>query len=214
MPRAFTLIELLIVVAIIAILAAIAVPNFLEAQVRSKVARVKTDQRTIATAIESYAVDHNRVPLSPRECAALIPPIPGWIPNGKGGKTSIHEIQLTTPVAYMTSLPYDPFRSLAFVTNADQEPIRQPFTPYDYDTYEYTQDMTGWVTWAWKNGHYWSLFSAGPSKVWDYNELQLLGGYTATPGPYDPTNGTVSKGAIMRTNKGTIESWPPRVRAN
>ena len=37
--KAFTLIELLIVVAIIAILAAIAVPNLLEAQVRAKVAR-------------------------------------------------------------------------------------------------------------------------------------------------------------------------------
>ena len=58
--KAFTLIELLIVVAIIAILAAIAVPNFLEAQTRAKVARVKNDHRTIATALESYFVDNNQ----------------------------------------------------------------------------------------------------------------------------------------------------------
>ena len=50
---AFTLIELLIVVAIIAILAAIAVPNFLEAQVRAKISRVKADQRTASVGIES-----------------------------------------------------------------------------------------------------------------------------------------------------------------
>ena len=62
MKKGFTLIELLIVVAIIAILAAIAVPNFLEAQTRAKVSRVKSDLRTYATAIESYAVDNNRPP--------------------------------------------------------------------------------------------------------------------------------------------------------
>ncbi len=58
----FTLIELLIVVAIIAILAAIAVPNFLEAQTRAKVSRVKSDMRTVATALESYRVDGNKYP--------------------------------------------------------------------------------------------------------------------------------------------------------
>ena len=63
MKHAFTLIELLIVVAIIAILAAIAVPNFLEAQTRAKVTRCKSDMRTIATALEAYFVDWNRYPL-------------------------------------------------------------------------------------------------------------------------------------------------------
>src|SRR5690349_11907880 len=60
--KAFTLIELLIVVAIIAILAAIAVPNFLEAQTRSKVSRAKADMRTMVTGLESYAVDNNKYP--------------------------------------------------------------------------------------------------------------------------------------------------------
>jgi type II secretion system protein G len=59
---AFTLIELLIVVAIIAILAAIAVPNFLEAQVRAKVSRANNDMRALATALEVYHVDHNTYP--------------------------------------------------------------------------------------------------------------------------------------------------------
>lgn len=63
MKKAFTLIELLIVVAIIAILAAIAVPNFLEAQTRAKVSRVMADQRSYATALETYYIDNNTYPV-------------------------------------------------------------------------------------------------------------------------------------------------------
>src|SRR5690606_41954445 len=55
------------VVAIIAILAAIAVPNFLEAQTRSKVSRVQNDLRSIATAMESYFIDNRTYPAASRE---------------------------------------------------------------------------------------------------------------------------------------------------
>ena len=85
--RAFTLIELLIVVAIIAILAAIAVPNFLEAQVRAKVARAKTDMRTMAVALEQYHVDNNKFP-----------------------DIFMRLRVITTPVQYITSVPRDVFR--------------------------------------------------------------------------------------------------------
>ncbi len=86
MRHAFTLIELLIVVAIIGILAAIAVPNFLNAQIRAKVSRVQADQNAYATAMESYFVDHGR----------------SAIDNNR-------LYMLTTPVSYIAGLNPDPF---------------------------------------------------------------------------------------------------------
>ena len=58
----FTLIELLIVIAIIGILAAIAIPNLLSAVQRGKQKRTMADMRSLATAIEAYAVDNNAYP--------------------------------------------------------------------------------------------------------------------------------------------------------
>ena len=57
--KGFTLIELMIVVAIIGILAAIAIPNFLRFQAKSKQSEAKTNLGGIFTAETSYFAEHN-----------------------------------------------------------------------------------------------------------------------------------------------------------
>ena len=64
--KGFTLIELMIVVAIIGILAAIAIPNFLSYQLKSKTAEAKTNLGGIKTALESYRAEQDIYP----DCAA------------------------------------------------------------------------------------------------------------------------------------------------
>jgi prepilin-type N-terminal cleavage/methylation domain-containing protein len=56
----FTLVEIMIVVAIIALLAAIAVPNFLRARKRSQAARELEDLRILDHAISQYAIETNK----------------------------------------------------------------------------------------------------------------------------------------------------------
>ena len=92
--KSFTLIELLIVVAIIGILAAIAVPNFLNAQIRAKIARMEGDIKALSTAMEAYRLDNNDYPNS----------------STAGVSQSLTRMEeLLEPVAYMTSIPVDPF---------------------------------------------------------------------------------------------------------
>jgi prepilin-type N-terminal cleavage/methylation domain-containing protein len=55
----FTLVEIMIVVAIIALLAAIAVPGFLRARKRSQAARMLEDLRMIDAAVDQYAIEYN-----------------------------------------------------------------------------------------------------------------------------------------------------------
>jgi prepilin-type N-terminal cleavage/methylation domain-containing protein len=56
----FTLVEIMIVVAIIALLAAIAVPNFLRARKRSQATRILEDLRLLDSAIDQYAIETNK----------------------------------------------------------------------------------------------------------------------------------------------------------
>jgi prepilin-type N-terminal cleavage/methylation domain-containing protein len=59
--QGFTLVEIMIVVAIIALLASIAVPGFLRARKRSQASRILNDLRLIDAAVDQYAIETNKM---------------------------------------------------------------------------------------------------------------------------------------------------------
>lgn len=216
----FTLIELLIVVAIISILTEIAITNYLQAQIRSKVANVKVALAVTATALEAYDVDNNDYP---------------WDfvgATGSGGNNYWVPNSLTTPVAYITTIPLDilslhPHRSHGVGLGR-----------ISWNCYLEPEDFTWYVNTGQNNGNApdiainsrqnspvnikYALFSVGPAAslaISMENAGSLLGDtygdwYNASdnesypiPQPYrywyDPTNGTVSLGYIVREQGGT-----------
>ena len=202
-PRRFSgssLVELLLALAVVAVLVAIALPRYERAQVRSKVSQARADLRTFAQALEAYAVDYKKYPGDGAMYSWTYPRPPydyfWYLPS-----------TLTTPVAYANSVSLeDPFRAAAQM-------------PLNYRRYRYTYvDMT-WGTagtryspsqyYEFLKGFYgsWKLNSAGPDGTFGpyyptdtypgnrYPELQL---------PYDPSNGTISPGDILRSQRSPL----------
>lgn len=176
-PTAFTLIELLIVVAIIAIIVAIAIPNMMEAQTRAKVARVRADQRTVATALEMYRMDNNNYPPS------------------LSGAIDMELAPLTTPIAYISSFPKDPFLS-------KRDALDGRRGTYDLIRFVQTFDggkpllrVSGAVARS-KRSHYF-LVSCGPDRHQQYDYLGSdIPGFLFSLNSYDPSNGSASEGDI------------------
>lgn len=184
--QAFTLIELLIVVAIIGILAAIAVPNFLNAQVRAKIARVESDQKAYESALQMYMLDNNNK-----------------LPN----QNRIH--LLTTPVSYIAVLNPDPFAPAV----PGRFNFVHPYDPFYFITTQENPNETNWSLVAdfniytgypnqWTGGSNDETFanvvrfqirSIGPNR---YNEYGFR---------YDPTNGLVSNGDVNRFGPGNLD---------
>jgi prepilin-type N-terminal cleavage/methylation domain-containing protein len=201
--QAFTLIELLIVVAIIAILAAIAVPNFLEAQVRSKVSAIRADLRAIKTAIEAYRVDNNDYPYLRGYDLANV---------GQHNRGGIHAvIDLTTPIAYMSSVDFpDPFAHTKERDVRGDSPTYVDWmeVPYSlgYVNIRLCREESNWSA---IDSPAYVLLSLGPDRIRGPNPAGGEWGYGSYAGDpplgsrryeawhYDPSNGTRSYGDIL-----------------
>lgn len=83
--KGFTLVEIMIVVAIIALLAAIAIPNLLRARISANDALAQSTLRTLSTASETYATANNGN--YPGDEASLSGATPPYINTGYCGRT-------------------------------------------------------------------------------------------------------------------------------
>lgn len=184
----FTLIELLIVIAIILILISIALPNFLEAQVRAKVARAKGEIRGLATAMNSYYLDYQ---IYPSETEADMYSI-------KWTRTSRGHSWLTSPIKYIASVPSDPFASMAHEDTKTNGGGRiQTYETGGIEPHPIQHPMGRKCQFCLLT---WAMWSKGPSA-----ELvggQVVSGDNAHVGGRDirnycPTNGTSSLGPIL-----------------
>ncbi len=197
LPLAFTLIELLIVVAIIGILAAIAVPNFMNARLRANVARTNSDLRALAVAIETYQIDENAFPIN-------------------GSHLTVDLISLTTPISYIGSVGFHD------IFKAQQGSTGNAVESYLYFLYKanLAQPNLAWINQAGveefsTNGF--CLSSWGPDRVqgarkgndpagamlgppieWVYIRMNDGNSDIAYGGVYSPTNGLISGGDIGR----------------
>jgi len=204
----FTLVELLVVVSFVSILAAIALPNFLEAQTRAKVSSAKAHTRLLADASEVYRVDWNQYPLA----AQRLPMDP------YGVLSDIQLSVLTTPIAYTSSAAFrDPFGKIqcrtfvlaSYLSLQSDFPIPDPPNSNKSLLYYNYQCFAEWTHNPLVNAVGIALVSIGPDRQDSFGVFRPFTSEALPPlalqagicdpldTQYDPTNGTISGGDIF-----------------
>ncbi|MDP8242598.1 MAG: prepilin-type N-terminal cleavage/methylation domain-containing protein [Candidatus Hinthialibacter antarcticus] len=201
---AFTLIELLIVVAIIGILAAIAVPNFMNARVRATIARVQGDIKALSTAVEMYALDHGAYPDD-----GQVTGIPWWMNNRL----------LTTPISYIGTIPKDPFLNNSEAGDSTNGHREYWYVSYDgYGVLRSTgrpQSVGGRSNVRLfdppRQSFRFGFISPGTDGCWEWDRGNGWCGpefYAGDVLYYESTNGVISRGDLYHFGPGSVYNPP------
>ena len=119
--RGFTLIEIMVVVVILSILAAVVVPKIMSRPEEARVARAKQDIRAIGSALDLYRLDNYSYPSTEQGLAALVER-PADLPDGANWKKG----------GYIERIPKDPWGA--------EYLYLQPGAHGDYDLYTFAVD--------------------------------------------------------------------------
>ena len=152
----FTLVELLVVMAIISILAVISLANFRTSQIKARDAERKNDLRQIANALEAYMSDHATYPAVSsgkiKSCSSASTCSPSTVVDCEWGTTP-REFCDTNNTVYMKEIPDDvianppgqphycywsdgkSFKLYAKLENSNDPEVKGPFTCAGINTY-------------------------------------------------------------------------------
>lgn len=198
LKRGFTLIELLTVVAVIGILAAIAIPNFMNAMVKAKIAKTYTNFHTLQNALHCFKMDHE----------AFINSNAIW---DIGRKDGWEFIRLTTPISYLKSIhaAIDDFSSEEDGT-INRNQFYDYLSPIEIAGRPNSNVQLIFVAQS-KPGDSFLLTSLGPNQKKNYHVLINLSPTTTNynlpiffsinDDMYSITNGILSRGDIIATHK-------------
>ena len=107
--RGFTLVELLVVVVVLAVLAAIVLPKFMDSGKRSKESALRSDLKLVRNAISMFRNDTGLYPLTLDDMAATAAPA-----KGSDGTSDVDLTASSWHGPYMQSVPTDPVSLAAY----------------------------------------------------------------------------------------------------
>jgi type II secretory pathway pseudopilin PulG len=174
--KGHSLLETLVVVAVLIILIMIAIPGFDQARLRSKIAASRMDMRSLAVALDCYRSDYGQLP-----------------PAQKSDTSYLNARFLTSPIAFVASVPNDTFfthtpSSISSEVGMAQVRPMKPTLPF----YGYWTNASPYAV-SREADLLYILIGRGPDGI-------LGPGIQSVP--YDPSNGLNSEGDLILKEPG------------